>query len=86
MWIYSNTTNIYDLYFLIKFHNLQPDLKLINRKFDMRGNKFNSTDFLDNIGNALNSAKWKSELSFLISPLPDSKEVLKVINGAFHSI
>ena len=44
------------------------------------------TDFLDNIGNALNSAKWKSELSFLISPLPDSKEVLKVINGAFHSI
>ena len=78
--------DIYDLYFLIKFLNLQPDLKLINTKFDMRGNKFNSKDFLDTIGNALNSAKWKSELSFLISPLPDSKEVVKIINDAFQNI
>ncbi|SMD31431.1 nucleotidyl transferase AbiEii/AbiGii toxin family protein [Picrophilus oshimae] len=78
--------DIYDLYFLIKFHNLQPDRKLINKKFDMRGNKFNSTDFLNTIENALNSAKWKSELSFLISSLPDSNEVAKIINGAFHNI
>ena len=78
--------DIYDLYFLIKFHNLQPDLKLINKRFDMRGSKFNSTDFLDTVGNALNSAKWKSELSFLISPLPDSNEVAKIINDAFHNI
>ena len=52
----------------------------------MRENKFNKKDFLDNVENALNSAKWKSELSFLISPLPNSNEVVKIINDTFYNI
>jgi hypothetical protein len=78
--------DIYDLYFLIKFHNLNPDIILINQKFEMRGNKFNRTDFLDIVSNELNSAKWKSELSFLINPVPNINEVIKIIQGAFLDI
>lgn len=78
--------DIYDLYFLIKFYNLKPDIILINQKFQMRGEKFNVTDFLSNINSALNSAKWKEELSFLINPVPDINEVVKIINVAFQDI
>ena len=75
--------DIYDLYFLFKFRKIKADMAVINRKMELRHGVFNKSEFLLKLDAALELRKWASELSYLIRPLPDNKEVVKFLHDRF---
>ena len=75
--------DIYDLYFLFKFRKIKADMAVINRKMELRHEVFNKNEFLLKLDAALELRKWASELSYLIRPSPDNKEVVKFLHDQF---
>lgn len=69
--------DIYDLYFLIVMHKTKIDRSLILEKVKRRGENFQGEILQKKIREASNLMKWKSELSYLVNPLPDNMEVIK---------
>ncbi len=69
--------DIYDLYFLLHLKNIRLDKSLIIKKMKLRNEEFNNKKLLEKINNALKISTWKSELSYLINPLPDNKLIVE---------
>jgi predicted nucleotidyltransferase component of viral defense system len=73
--------DIYDLYFLLVLRGVKPVESLFMDKMDRRGEKFDRQTLRFKIDEATNSMKWKSELSYLINPLPSNRDVVESLNA-----
>ncbi len=69
--------DIYDLYFLLVIRGIKPDESMVKEKINRREEEFDSQMLHRKINGALNLMKWKSELSYLINPLPSNKMVVE---------
>lgn len=68
--------DIYDIYYLLIIKKVEYNEKLIKEKMQKRNEIFKKQEFIDKIDAAKNKMKWKSELSYLINPLPDNSQVV----------
>lgn len=73
--------DIYDLYFMVVLRNMKPNLSLVTEKMKKRLEQFNNVVFRSKLREALNLTKWKSELSYLIHPLPENKIVVESLEA-----
>ena len=72
--------DIYDLYFLLVLRETKLDESLVREKMNKRGEEFDSQKLHRKINEATNLMKWKSELSYLINPLPGNKTVVESLD------
>lgn len=73
--------DIYDLYFMLVLRNMKPNLLLVTEKMKNRLEQFDLVVFRSKLREALNLMKWKSELSYLIHPLPENKIVVESLEA-----
>lgn len=76
--------DIYDLYFLLVIRGIKPNESLIREKMNKREEKFDDQKLHLKLNEALNQMKWKSELSYLINPLPDNKMVVEALESTLN--
>ena len=72
-------TDIYDLFFLIEVRKLHIERTHVMEKMQKRNERFDIETLLKKLDATTNSTKWKSELAYLVNPLPDYNEVIKKI-------
>ena len=72
----------YDLYFLLVLRNMKFNIKIVNEKMRKRLETFDIDIFTTKLKKALNLMKWKSELSYLINPLPEGRIVAESLEAA----
>ena len=74
--------DIYDLYFLIKYKNIVPDINLINEKLKLDKSIFNKKEFSKTLQKK--EKQYNTDLKGLIfGEIPDFKEVYDTIVNAF---
>ena len=71
--------DIYDLYFLLFLKKVKYDESLVIEKMRRRNEKFEREKLMKRIQIASSLMKWKSELSYLINPLPDNLSVVSTL-------
>ncbi len=74
--------DIYDLYFLLIIKGIEYDEAIVVKKMSRRKEIFDKDELLRRINEALNRVKWRSELSYLVNPLPDNKLVVESLRNA----
>ena len=74
--------DIYDVYYLLTIKNVKYDEALIKEKMLRRGEMFKKMDLGKKLEAISNKMKWKSELSYIVNPLPDNKEVISKLEEA----
>jgi hypothetical protein len=68
--------DIYDVYYLLKIKGLMYDEKLVVEKMTKRKEHFEKEELAKKISGAKDKMRWKSELAYLVDPLPDNAEVV----------
>ncbi|MFA5745395.1 MAG: nucleotidyl transferase AbiEii/AbiGii toxin family protein [archaeon] len=76
----NKARDLFDLHFLIK-KGIQADFELINKKLEIYGYKFDLNRFIETLNNK--KSIWKSELSQLITNVPNFKTVSKEVIEKF---
>ena len=74
--------DIYDIYYLLTIKNVKYEEKLVREKMMRRGETFKKTDLSKKLEEVSNKMKWKSELSYIVNPLPDNLEVRSKLEEA----
>ena len=74
--------DIYDIYYLLTIKNVKYDEELVREKMLRRGETFKKTDLSKKLEEVRNKMKWKSELSYIVNPLPDNLEVRSKLEEA----
>ena len=74
--------DIYDIYFLLVLRGMKFNIKIVNEKMRKRRETFDIDIFTTKLKKALNLMKWKSELSYLINPLPEGRIVAESLEAA----
>jgi predicted nucleotidyltransferase component of viral defense system len=68
--------DIYDIYYLLVIKKLKYNEKLVEEKMRRRAETFKKEDLAKNLNTATSKMKWKSELAYLVDPLPDNLKVV----------
>ena len=71
--------DVYDVYFLVAIKNVQYNEKMVIEKMLRRGEVFQKIDLIKKLGEVQNKMKWKSELAYIVNPLPDNLEVISML-------
>lgn len=74
--------DIYDIYYLLTIKNVKYEEKLVKEKMLRRGETFKKTDLSKKLEEVSNKIKWKSELSYIVNPLPNNLEVRSKLEEA----
>jgi predicted nucleotidyltransferase component of viral defense system len=74
--------DIYDLYFLLVLRGMKFNIQIVREKMKKRHETFDIEIFTIKLKKALNLMNWKSELSYLINPLPEGKIVVESLDTA----
>ena len=74
--------DIYDVYFLLVMRGLKFNESMVIEKMSRRKEIFDKEKLLASIDTALNRMKWRSELFYLVNPLPDNKTVVDSLETA----
>ena len=76
--------DIYDVYFLLLVRGLRYNESMVAEKMSRRKEIFDKEKLLSKINGALDRMKWRSELFYLVNPLPDSKVVVESLERALN--
>lgn len=76
----SRMRDIYDLYFLLHVRGAKFNEELVISKMEKRNESFDRNNLIRKISEANNKKRWKSELSYLVDPLPEISEVTDLLN------
>lgn len=76
--------DIYDIYYLLVIKNLKYDEKSVKEKMLRRGEVFAKIDIARRLDEARSKMKWRSELAYIVNPLPDNMEVVSKLEGALE--
>ena len=68
--------DVYDVYFLVAIKNVKYNEGMVIEKMLRRGEVFQKIDIIKKLGEVQNKMKWKSELAYIVNPLPDNLEVI----------
>ncbi len=68
--------DIYDAYYLLIIRKLKYNETMVADKMRRRGETFDKKELAKRLETARNKMKWKSELSYIVNPLPDNLEVI----------
>jgi hypothetical protein len=71
--------DIYDVYYLLAIKKIAYDEKMLKEKMKKRGEQFRKEELLKKIELAGNKMKWRSELAYIVDPLPDNREVVSAL-------
>ena len=71
--------DVYDVYFLVAIKNVQYNEKMVIEKMLRRCEVFQKIDLIKKLGEVQNKMKWKSELAYIVNPLPDNLEVISML-------
>ncbi len=74
--------DIYDAYYLLVIRKLKYDEKLVAEKMRRRGEEFNMEGLAKKLEAAKSKTKWKSELAYIVDPLPDNFEAIQELENA----
>ncbi len=72
----SKMRDIYDAYYLLVLRNIKYDEKLVEEKIKRRNSRFDKAAFAKKLEAARNKMKWKSELAYIVNPLPNNDEAI----------
>ncbi|MHB8395839.1 MAG: nucleotidyl transferase AbiEii/AbiGii toxin family protein [Thermoplasmataceae archaeon] len=75
--------DIYDIYYLLAMKNLKYDEKSVEEKMLRRGEVFKKTDLRRKLLEARSKMKWRSELAYIVNPVPDNLVVIKKLEETF---
>ena len=70
--------DVYDIYYLLNFKHVKPDVELIKHKLDIYSKEFSKDDIVER-AESIGSGPWKSELSNIIRTVPDYDSVVKYL-------
>lgn len=76
--------DIYDLYFLLILRGIEYDESMVVEKMSRRKEVFDKEGLHRNIKSALNRMKWRSELAYLVNPVPDNNAVVRSLERAMR--
>ncbi len=74
--------DLYDLYYLLVIRKIKYDETLVEEKMRKRGEEFKSGALAEKLEIVKNKMKWRSELAYLVTPLPDNMEVAQKLKEA----
>ena len=77
--------DIYDIYYLMRFKGVEPDLELINKKLAVYNISFSAALLISKI-EGLTKMEWKSELSNILKDVPDYDEYFVYLCEKFKKI
>jgi hypothetical protein len=70
--------DVYDLYYLMRYKNMRPNLSLINTKLKLYSKEFSKDELKDRI-ESIGYPSWKSELSNILRTVPDYESLSKYL-------
>jgi predicted nucleotidyltransferase component of viral defense system len=68
--------DIYDVYYLLAIKGVNYNEKLLKEKMHKRKERFEPEVLLEKLKAAEDKMRWRSELAYIVSPLPDSHIVV----------
>lgn len=68
--------DIYDAYFIMLIKGIKYDKKRVSKKMLLRNEKFKEEELLKKLDSAKDKMKWKSELAYIVNPLPDNLKII----------
>ncbi|MCL5412839.1 MAG: nucleotidyl transferase AbiEii/AbiGii toxin family protein [Candidatus Marsarchaeota archaeon] len=72
----SKMRDIYDAYYLLVIRKLRYDEDMVVEKMHKRKERFDREALAEKLSAARNKMKWRSELAYIVNPLPDSTEAI----------
>lgn len=74
--------DVYDIYYLLAIRGLKYDQELVEEKMRRRMEAFKKEELAKKLEAARDKMKWRSELAYIVNPLPDNLEVVSKLKEA----